>query len=69
MKQIIYIYISYLFQVVAKMWDYIRQHNLQNPQDKRQVNLDKTLQDIFKVKQFTIFSMNKYIAEQMHKNI
>jgi len=29
---------------------------------------DKPLQDIFKVKTFTIFSMNKHISTQMLKN-
>jgi upstream activation factor subunit UAF30 len=55
-------------QVVQKMWEYIRGHDLQNPADKREVKLDKPLQDIFKVKTFTIFSMNKHISTQMHKN-
>lgn len=55
-------------QVVAKMWEYIRGNSLQNPADKRTVVLDKALQDVFKVKTFTIFSMNKHISEQMVKN-
>jgi upstream activation factor subunit UAF30 len=50
------------------MWEYIRGHSLQNPADKREVKLDKPMQEIFKVKTFTIFSMNKHIASQMHKN-
>lgn len=50
------------------MWEYIRGNSLQNPADKRTVVLDKALQDIFKVKTFTIFSMNKHISEQMVKN-
>lgn len=56
------------YQVVAKMWEYIRGHSLQNPADKREVQLDKPLQDIFKVKTFTIFSMNKYLSTQIIKN-
>lgn len=56
------------YQVVAKMWEYIRGHDLQNPADKREVRLDKPLQDIFKVKTFTIFSMNKHISTQMLKS-
>ena len=56
------------YQVVAKMWEYIRGHDLQNPADKREVRLDKPLQDIFKVKTFTIFSMNKHLSSQIVKN-
>jgi len=56
------------YQVVAKMWEYIRKHELQNPADRRTIRLDKALEDIFHVKTFTIFSMNKHISEQMILN-
>jgi upstream activation factor subunit UAF30 len=45
------------------MWEYIREHNLQNPKDKRQILLDEDLRKIFKVKSFTAFSMNKYLSQ------
>lgn len=47
------------------MWEYIREHNLQDSKDKRKINLDSALFDVFKVKTFTMFSMNKYISEHM----
>jgi chromatin remodeling complex protein RSC6 len=47
------------------MWEYIRRHELQDPKDKRQINLDSALFNIFKVKKFTMFSMNKYISKHM----
>lgn len=50
------------------MWEYIRGNNLQDPADRRTIILDDPLQTVFKVKKFTIFTMNKYIAEQMIKN-
>jgi upstream activation factor subunit UAF30 len=50
------------------MWEYIRAHSLQNPADKRQVRLDEALQNVFKVKTFTIFTMNKHISDQMIRN-
>ncbi len=45
------------------MWEYIREHNLQNPQDKREVLLDAPLKRIFGVNTFTIFSMNKHLSD------
>lgn len=59
---------SLLSQVVKKMWEYIRAHNLQNPADKREIRLDAALQEVFKVKTFNMFSMNKHIAKQMMRN-
>mmetsp|Transcript_43365 Transcript_43365/g.86152 ORF Transcript_43365/g.86152 Transcript_43365/m.86152 type:complete len:340 (-) Transcript_43365:19-1038(-) len=56
------------YQVVAKIWEYIRAHSLQNPADKREVRLDAAMQEVFKVKTFTIFSMNKHISGQIYKN-
>ena len=50
------------------MWEYIRAHDLQRASDRRTVELNSPLQEVFKVKTFTIFTMNKYIAQQMHKN-
>jgi upstream activation factor subunit UAF30 len=50
-------------QVVKSMWEYIREHNLQNPQDKREVLLDAPLKRIFGVNTFTIFSMNKHLSD------
>lgn len=43
------------------MWDYIKLHNLQNPQDRRQILLDSKLQAAFKVKKFNMFDMNKHL--------
>ena len=33
-------------QVVSKMWDYIRKHNLQNPANKREILADAALKKI-----------------------
>lgn len=35
-------------QVVKLLWAYIKDHNLQNPQDKRQIECDEKLQKLFK---------------------
>jgi chromatin remodeling complex protein RSC6 len=52
-------------QVVAKMWDYIRKHDLQKPTDKRVILADDKLKPIFGKDECTMFEMNKYIAQYL----
>ena len=52
--------------VVKALWEYIREHNLQNPSDKRQILLDGPMQNVFGCDSFTMFTMNKYIGAHMH---
>src|ERR1041384_3911171 len=33
-------------EVISKVWDYIKKHNLQDPKDKRQINADAKLAKI-----------------------
>lgn len=35
-------------QIVKQLWVYIREHNLQNPEDKRQIVCDEVFQRLFK---------------------
>jgi upstream activation factor subunit UAF30 len=34
-------------EVTKKVWDYIQEHNLQDPQDKRRIRADRKLKAIF----------------------
>ncbi len=52
-------------QVVSKMWDYIRSHNLQNPSDKREILADDKLRKIFGKDKVTMFEMNKHLARHL----
>lgn len=52
-------------QVVSKMWDYIRGHNLQNPSDKREILADDKLRKIFGKDKVTMFEMNKHLARHL----
>ena len=52
-------------QVVAKVWDYIRKHNLQKPTDKRVIVADAKLKAIFGKDECTMFEMNKFIAQYL----
>lgn len=49
-------------EVISKVWAYIKQHNLQNPANKREILADAALEKVFGKKSVTMFEMNKYIA-------
>lgn len=48
--------------VVKAMWKYIKEHDLQNPKDRRQILCDQALEKIFKRKKMTMFNMNKHLT-------
>ena len=52
-------------QVVSKVWEYIRKHNLQNPADKREILADAKLKKVFGRDKCTMFEMNKYLAQHL----
>ncbi len=53
-------------EVVKKLWEYIKAHNLQNPQNKRNILADDTLKAIFGGKgEVTMFEMTKLVSAHM----
>ena len=54
-------------EVVSKVWDYIRKHELQNPQDKREILADDNLKKVFGKDKVTMFEMNKYLSQHLSK--
>ena len=53
-------------QVVKKLWEYIKQHNLQNPQNKRNILADGKLKALFGGKgEVTMFEMTKLVSAHM----
>lgn len=52
-------------EVISKVWAYIKQHNLQNPQNKREILADDKLEKVFGKKSVTMFEMNKHIAAHL----
>ena len=56
-------------EVVKQLWAYFRENNLQNPNDRREILLDKKLQKVFKRKSVTMFSMNKFLSPVRWNNI
>ena len=53
-------------EVVKKMWEYIKKHDLQNPQNKRNIIADEKMLPIFGgKKEVTMFEMTKLASGHM----
>lgn len=53
-------------QVVKKLWEYIKKHDLQNPANKRNILADEKLKVIFGGKgEVTMFEMTKLVSPHM----
>ena len=53
-------------QVVKKLWEYIKKHNLQNPQNKRNIMADAKLKVIFGGKsEVSMFEMTKLVSAHL----
>jgi upstream activation factor subunit UAF30 len=53
-------------EIVKALWDYIKEKELQNPENRREIILDENMKKVFGVERFTMFTMNKYIAAHVH---
>jgi chromatin remodeling complex protein RSC6 len=53
-------------EVVSKVWEYIKKHKLQNPQNKREIMADEKFQAVFGGKnKVSMFEMNKHLAQHL----
>ncbi|XKT74390.1 MAG: SWIB/MDM2 domain-containing protein [Patescibacteria group bacterium UBA2163] len=53
-------------QVVKKMWEYIKKHDLQNPENKRNIIADEKLKPVFGGKdEVTMFEMTKLVSAHL----
>ncbi|KAG8221309.1 SWIB-domain-containing protein [Butyriboletus roseoflavus] len=50
-------------QVVKKLWEYIRQHELQNPSNRKEIICDDALRAVFAVDKIDMFRMNKVLGQ------
>jgi len=54
-------------EVTRKLWDYIRQNNLQDQSNRTRINADAKLKEIFGGReQVTMFEMTKLVFEHVH---
>jgi upstream activation factor subunit UAF30 len=52
-------------QMVSRVWDYIKKHDLQNPKNRREILADAKLKPIFGKDKVTMFEMNKYLSQHL----
>ncbi|MBU6321516.1 MAG: hypothetical protein KGI78_02795 [Patescibacteria group bacterium] len=53
-------------EVVKKLWEYIKKHDLQNPANKRNILADDKLKPLFGGKgEVTMFEMTKLVSAHM----
>ncbi|KDO49153.1 hypothetical protein CISIN_1g0161772mg, partial [Citrus sinensis] len=51
--------------VVKKLWAYIREKNLQDPKNRRNIICDEALQVLFRVNSINMFQMNKALTRHI----
>ncbi len=52
-------------EVVKKLWQYIKKHNLQDAKNRRNINADAKLQEVFGKKSVNMFEMTKLIGKHL----
>ncbi|MDD4973161.1 MAG: SWIB/MDM2 domain-containing protein [Bacteriovorax sp.] len=52
-------------QVVSKIWEYIKKHNLQNPKNKRNILADEKLAKLFGKKEVTMFELAGIVGKHL----
>jgi len=56
-------------QVTQALWAYIRKHNLQNPEDKREILCDELLRKVMGQSKVTMFTMNRLITPHLLEKV
>src|SRR5262249_21907843 len=54
-------------QAVKGLWDYVKENNMQNPQNKREILADDKLQPLFGKKKITMFEVGKILNSHLSK--
>ena len=53
---------------MQKLWEYIKKHDLQDPQNRRQIRADALLRPIFENRDsLSMFEMTAYVSRHLHK--
>lgn len=54
-------------EIVKKMWDYIKKHDLQDQKNKRMINADDKLKPLFGKAQVSMFELAKIVNNHIKK--
>ena len=52
-------------EVMSKVWDYIKSHKLQNPENRREIIADDKLRKVFGKDKVTMFEMTKHLSQHL----
>ncbi len=52
-------------QVVKKLWEYIKKHDLQDKKNRRNINADVNLKPIFGKATVSMFEMTKLVSKHL----
>ena len=52
-------------QVISKLWEYIKKHDLQDPANKRNINADDKLKQVFGKPQVNMFEMTSLVGKHL----
>ncbi|KAF2212697.1 hypothetical protein CERZMDRAFT_67700 [Cercospora zeae-maydis SCOH1-5] len=53
-------------QTVKQIWAYVKERNMQDPNDKRQIVCDDKMRAVFKADKVHMFTMNKLLASHLY---
>jgi len=53
-------------QTVKKIWQYVKERDLQDPADKRQIRCDDAMRAVFKQDRVHMFTMNKILNQNLY---
>ncbi|KAF2242728.1 SWIB/MDM2 domain-containing protein [Trematosphaeria pertusa] len=53
-------------QTVKKIWEYVKERDLQDPNDKRQIRCDEAMRAVFKTDRVHMFTMNKILNQNLY---
>jgi upstream activation factor subunit UAF30 len=57
-------------EMIKRIWDYIRTHNLQDPRDKRTIRADANLKQVFNGKdKVSMFEMTKLVNQHLSSTL
>lgn len=52
-------------EVTKKIWEYIKKHDLQDPENRRNINADDKLRPLFGKDQVTMFELTKLVSAHL----